>query len=140
MDLRVIKLASDEVTPACLQCHYTPKVRRGTQLRAGAGVTCESCHGAARDWIGIHNEYGVPEPDFQKASLLETPEHRARRIEQSEARGMLRPSQLYEVMANCYQCHTVPHEDLVNRGLHSTGNGNFELVEWSQGSIRHNFL
>ena len=53
---------------------------------------------------------------------------------------MLRPSQLYEVMANCYQCHTVPHEDLVNRGLHSTGNGNFELVEWSQGSIRHNFL
>ena len=52
---------------------------------------------------------------------------------------MLRPSQLYGVVANCYQCHTVPHEDLVNRGLHSTGS-DFELVEWSQGIIRHNFL
>ena len=139
MDLRTIKRGSEEVTPACLQCHYTPEVRRGTQLRAGAGVSCESCHGPARDWINTHNAYGVDEPDFQKASLLETPEHKAQRIEQSEAQGMLRPSQLYGVVANCYQCHTVPHEDLVNRGLHSTGS-DFELVEWSQGIIRHNFL
>ncbi len=140
LDLRTIKRGSDEVTPVCLQCHYTPEVRRGDQLRAGAGVSCESCHGPARDWINTHNSYGVDEPDQQKAALLETPEHRAQRIEQSEAQGMLRPSRLYEVVANCYECHTVPNEDLVNRGLHSTGSNEFELVEWSQGIIRHNFL
>lgn len=123
----------------CLKCHYTPVVRRG-QLRAAAGVSCESCHGPAKDWINVHNQYGVPESDFQKARLLETPQHKAQRIAQSEAAGMLRPSNLYALASNCYQCHTVPEEKLVNVGRHSTGSAGFELLAWSQGEIRHNFL
>ena len=137
LGLRLIKRGTDEATPACLSCHYTPVLRRG-QLRAGAGVTCESCHGAARDWIAIHNNYGVAESDFQQAARLETPGHRAQRIADSTAAGMRRPSQIYEVAANCFGCHTVPNEDLVNRAGHSTGS-DFELVSWS-GRIRHNFL
>ena len=137
LDLRLIKRGTDETTPACLSCHYTPVLRRG-QLRAGAGVTCESCHGAARDWIGIHNNYGVAESDFQAAALLETAAHRTERIANSTAAGMRRPSQIYDVAANCFGCHTVPNEELVNRAGHSTGS-DFELVEWS-GRIRHNFL
>ena len=137
LDLRLIKRGTDETTPACLSCHYTPVLRRN-QLRAGAGVTCESCHGPARDWISIHNSYGVAEADFQKAALLETPGHRMERVADSRAAGMRRPSDLYDVAANCFGCHTVPHEELVNRGGHSTGS-DFEIVAWSE-RIRHNFL
>ncbi|HSR51799.1 MAG TPA: multiheme c-type cytochrome [Acidobacteriota bacterium] len=123
----------------CLKCHYTPVERRG-HLRAGAGVSCESCHGAARDWINVHNVYGVRESDFQKARLLETPAHKAQRLADSDAAGMLRPSNIYAVASNCFQCHTVPHEKLVNVGRHSTGSAGFELLSWSQGELRHNFL
>ena len=137
MGLRLIKRGTDETTPACLECHYTPEVRRDT-LRAGAGVTCESCHGPARDWVGVHNEYGVAESDFQQAALRETPEHRQQRVADSRTAGMRRPSDLYDVAANCFGCHTVPREELVNVAGHTTGS-DFELVDWSE-QIRHNFL
>ena len=39
---------------------------------------------------------------------------------------------------NCFGCHTVPNEEIVNRGGHSTGS-DFEIVAWSE-RIRHNFL
>ena len=139
LGLRLIRRGTDESTPACLQCHYTPVLRNGSDLRAGAGVTCESCHGPAEEWIDVHNDYGVRESDFQQAARLETPEHQAQRIERAKAAGMRRPSELYEVAANCFGCHTVPNEVLVNRAGHSTGS-DFELVELSQGVMRHNFL
>ena len=137
LDLRLIRRSNGDETPACLSCHYTPVVRRG-RLRAGAGVTCESCHGPARDWVSLHGSYGVPEADFQKAARLETAAHRTKRIADSTAAGMRRSSHLYELAATCFGCHTVPNEEIVNRGGHSTG-GDFELVAWS-GRIRHNFL
>ena len=125
------------MTPICLDCHYTPSLRRG-QLRAGAGVSCESCHGPARDWVSIHSRYGVATADLQLAARLETEAHRARRIAESTAAGMRRPSQMYELASACFGCHAVPNEQLVNRGGHSTGS-DFELLEWN-GLIQHNFL
>ncbi len=133
MGFRLIKRES-----LCLKCHYTSIERRGN-FRAAAGVSCESCHGAGRDWINVHNVYGVREPDFQKARTLETPEHKQQRLATMESAGMLRPSNIYAVASNCFQCHTVPHEKLVNVGRHSTGSSDFEVVEWSE-RIRHNFL
>ena len=137
LDLRLIRRGHGDGAPACLSCHYTPVVRRG-RLRAGAGVSCESCHGPARDWVSLHGGYGVPEADFQKAARLETATHRAQRIADSTAAGMRRSSHLVELAATCFGCHTVANEEIVNRGGHSTG-GDFELVEWS-GRVRHNFL
>ena len=137
LDLRLIRRSNGDETPVCLRCHYTPVVRRG-RLRAGAGVTCESCHGPARDWVSLHGGYGVPEADFQKAARLETAAHRTKRIADSTAAGMRRSSHLYELAATCFGCHTVSNEEIVNRGGHSTG-GDFELAAWS-GRIRHNFL
>ncbi len=119
----------------CLLCHYTPTVQ-GSQLRAISGVSCESCHGAAADWIDVHNDYGGKGFDHNN----ETAEHRATRIAQSQAAGMRRPSDLYDVAASCFGCHTVPDERLVNVGKHSIGSSAFELVARSQGEIRHNFL
>lgn len=128
MGLRVTKRQES----LCMRCHYTA----GPDRTAIAGVSCESCHGPGSDWIDIHNRWGegVTHPDD------ETPEHRQDRIEQSVAGGMLRPSgDIYAVAANCYECHTVPNEDLVNRGGHSTGSSNFDLVERTD-EIRHNFV
>ncbi len=127
MDFRLAKRES-----LCLRCHYTATIQRD-EARAIAGVSCESCHGAARDWLDIHNDLGDYEHDTEPA------EHKAQRIQASVEGGMLRPSDnLYGVAANCFECHTVPSERLVDVGKHASGS-DFELVEWSE-RIRHNFL
>lgn len=118
----------------CFSCHYTPVLKSG-RIRVVSGVSCESCHGAGADWIEVHNDYG-PGANHE----TESPAHREERIRRSRAAGMRRPSDLYDVAANCFSCHSVPDERLVNVGGHSTGSAGFELVEWSQGEIRHNFL
>lgn len=119
----------------CLRCHYTP-TRRDDDVRALAGVSCESCHGAGRDWIEVHNNYGGKGIDHHS----ETPEHRTQRIAASRAAGMRSASDLYGVASSCYGCHTVPEERLVNVGKHSLGSSDFELTAWTGGEIRHNFL
>ena len=50
---------------------------------------------------------------------------------------MIRPKAMYTLAKNCYGCHVVPREKLVNVGGHPAGS-KFELVSWSQGEIRHN--
>ncbi len=119
----------------CLTCHYTPTLQND-QLRAVSGVSCESCHGAGADWIDVHNDYGGKGIDHKN----EAAEHRADRIARSIAAGMRRPSNLYALASSCFGCHSVPDERLVNVGRHSIGSAGFELVAWSQGKIRHNFL
>ena len=108
----------------CLTCHYTVQSKGGT-AEPIAGVSCESCHGAAADWINIHNDKKLSRED---------------RRTKSAAAGMIRPDNIYDVAANCYQCHLVPNEKLVNTGGHTAGTPGFELVAWSQGMVRHNFL
>jgi hypothetical protein len=119
----------------CTQCHYTEQ-NQGGRLRVVAGVSCESCHSGAADWISIHADYGGPGASKQQ----ETAEHQAKRVEESIARGMNNPHNIYLIARQCYDCHTVPNERLVNVGGHLAGSQEFELVAWSQGMVRHNFL
>jgi hypothetical protein len=119
----------------CIKCHYTTQLDDG-QARIVAGVSCESCHGAARDWVEMHSDYG----GAGAAKTTETPEHRKARIEKSIAAGMNNPANLYLVARQCLSCHTSPDERLVNVGGHAAGSADFELVAWSQGKVRHNFL
>jgi len=44
--------------PMCLGCHATPAGRRGTRFQTSDGVGCESCHGAASEWLPIHYAVG----------------------------------------------------------------------------------
>lgn len=120
---------------ACMKCHYTVKSHSG-KLEAIAGVSCESCHGAAQGWVSIHNDYGGT--GVTKDS--ESAEHRIDRLRASIDGGMRNPVNVYLVAQSCYRCHTVPNERLVNVGGHKEGSMDFELVSWSQGMVRHNFL
>lgn len=119
----------------CVDCHYTLQGPEGHE-KAIEGVSCESCHGASQDWIKLHADYGGPSIN----KLTEKPEHRQQRLTASIAKGMHNPVNLYLVAQHCYSCHTVPSEELVNRGQHKAGTAEFELVAWSQGKTRHNFL
>jgi hypothetical protein len=129
MGIRRIKSES-----LCLNCHYTQKqLPDGPQVIAG--VACESCHGAAKEWINVHNDYGK---GFKKET--EPAEHAAMRRSAALKAGMLRPDDIYSVAENCFQCHIVTDEKLVNVGGHAAGSADFELVAYSQGEVRHNFF
>jgi hypothetical protein len=117
----------------CLDCHFTSMLGDDDKPEAVAGITCESCHGPARDWNNPHSDYGGKDVTAE----TETPEHREQRLATVLATGMIMPEDRYAWANNCYSCHTVPKERLVNVGGHTAGS-KFELVSWSQGEIRHN--
>ena len=58
----------------CINCHYTPQNVSG-QIKPVSGISCESCHGAARDWISTHSDYGGP----LATKATETPDHAVKR-------------------------------------------------------------
>ena len=123
----------------CVACHYTTQADPAANLSAVhaiSGVSCESCHGAARDWIEVHADYGGPGITRE----TESPDHRRWRIESSIARGMHNPTNVYSIARECLRCHTTGDEELVNVGGHTSGSLDFEFVSWSQGTIRHNFV
>jgi hypothetical protein len=122
-------------SPVCTQCHYTMQNQEGRD-RVVAGVSCESCHGGALGWLTSHSDYG----GAGITRLTETPAHREKRVNESIAQGMNNPHNIYLIARQCYDCHTVPNERLVNVGGHQAGSQDFELVAWSQGMVRHNFV
>jgi hypothetical protein len=119
----------------CTQCHYTMQNQEGHN-RIVAGVSCESCHGGALGWLSTHSDYGGA--GITRAT--ESAEHREKRVNDSVAQGMNNPHNIYLIARQCYDCHTVPNEKLVNVGGHLAGSQDFELVSWSQGMVRHNFV
>ena len=128
-------LSSVKRSNVCIDCHFTLKEIDGRN-KAVSGVSCESCHGASRDWVALHNDYGGPTASKES----ETDAHRKKRLKQSARYGMNNTRDLYSIAMNCFSCHMVPNEDLVNIGGHTAGTKEFELVRYSQGQIRHNFL
>lgn len=130
MGLRSVKRGD-----VCLDCHYTSQ-QENQRLTIVAGISCESCHGAAADWVTVHNDYGGPTVLKAQESI----EHRQQRRQQAMALGMRNPTNVYHLARSCFQCHSVPNETLVNVGGHQAGSLDFELVSWSQGRNRHNFM
>ncbi|HVC55788.1 MAG TPA: multiheme c-type cytochrome [Stellaceae bacterium] len=119
-----------EAGTICSNCHFTSTVQNG-QVTPIAGVSCESCHGPGAGYIKIHSNFSGKKKDTETAA------ERAERWRKSEAAGMIRPSMIYKIAKNCYSCHIVPQEKLVNVGGHAAGSP-FEMVSWTQGEIRHN--
>jgi hypothetical protein len=114
----------------CLTCHYTVQ-QKESRKEPIAGISCESCHSGGEDWIKIHSGFSG------KTEKTESKAEKEARWKLADSKGMIRPSSLYRLAKNCYSCHVVPQEDLVNRGGHPAGSA-FELMSWSQGEVRHN--
>jgi hypothetical protein len=116
----------------CATCHYTLQ-QKDNRKQPIAGISCESCHSAGQDWIKVHSSFSG------KTFLFESKAEAKARWKLAESKGMIRPRSLYRLAKNCYGCHVVPQEELVNKGGHRAGSA-FELVSWSQGEVRHNTL
>ncbi len=114
-------IANIKSESTCVQCHYTSMGAAGA-TKVIAGVSCELCHGAGADWTKVHNDKTKPT-----------------HIADAEKLGFISPNNIYKLASNCFQCHTVPNEKLVNTGGHQVGSA-LELVAWTQGEVRHHFL
>jgi hypothetical protein len=114
----------------CLNCHFTVQ-QKNNKEEPVSGISCESCHSAGQDWIKVHSGFSG------KTAQTETKAEEEARWKLADSKGMIRPRALYQLAKNCYGCHVVPQEDLVNKGGHKAGSA-FELVSWSQGEVRHN--
>jgi hypothetical protein len=125
MGLRRIKSES-----VCLNCHFTVQ-QKDIRQEVISSISCESCHGPARDWIKVHSGFSG------KTAKTETKAEEDARWKLAESKGMIRRHSLYQLAKNCYSCHVVPQEGLVNKGGHKPGSS-FDLVSWSQGEVRHN--
>lgn len=109
----------------CVQCHYTMAAKtEGGRAKAVMGVSCQRCHGEALNWLEIHQD---------------TDRDKTERLKEAEENGMRPTYNIHQLASSCFQCHTVPREELVNTGGHVAGS-EFDLVSWSQGEVRHNFL
>lgn len=125
-----MKIKRIKAKSLCLNCHFTTQIVR-KRKKPIAGISCESCHSAGKDWEKLHSEFSG------KTEKTESKSEVATRWEKTEKLGMIRPATTYKLAKNCYSCHVVPQEKLVNVGGHPAGSP-FELVSWSQGEVRHN--
>ena len=114
----------------CLNCHFTVQ-QKDNKEEPVAGISCESCHSAGQEWIKVHSGFSGKKAETESKAEKEA------RWKLADSKGMIRPSSLYQLAKNCYSCHVVPREDLVNKGGHKAGSA-FDLVAWSQGEVRHN--
>lgn len=130
MGLRSVKRSN-----VCIDCHFTTKLINN-KVKPVSGISCESCHGPAKDWLDVHYDYGGPNATKESESA----EHAIKRYQTAIGLGMRNTRDLYAIASSCFNCHTVPNEKLVNVGGHKAGTLDFELVRWSQGRVRHNCL
>lgn len=111
----------------CQQCHYTVIDKRG-KPRPGAGPSCESCHGNATNWIEVHNNEKRPKKDRRSETI---------------PMGMIWSDMKYDIVENCFGCHGLSKlpGDTINALLDAGHpiNGDYEVVRYSQGSVRHRF-
>ena len=115
--------ASDRSSAAtmCTQCHYT-RAEPG-RARCGWWPACRANRATAGRPIG----WRFMPTTAARASRRrqESAEHRAKRVEESIARGMNNPHNIYLIARQCYDCHTVPNERLVNVGRPPGGQPGF---------------
>lgn len=130
-----ISKASLRVDSMCVSCHATVQLNAAKKHVAVSGVSCESCHGGASDWLNQHGSYG-PKGTKREA---ETEKNREKRIAHCRKAGMIRTDDLYGLARNCFGCHVISNQDLVNKANHRP-RSEFELVGKTRGEVRHNLF
>lgn len=128
--------------PTCALCHFTQtKTSATAKPIATSGPSCESCHGPSSEWRDIHNAFGDGIDDPRKESAA----NKQRRIIAAKKAGMIMPSMTYDIAANCTGCHGLARKELNGETASKMieaghpKDTKFELVAYSQGSVRHRF-
>ena len=123
---KFIGMKSDGITTSasCVRCHYTQETL-ASAVQTTAGVSCESCHGGASEWIDIHNSKSMA---------------RQERVAKASSLGMHHPASVFATAKSCFECHVVDDEQLVNQAGHPAMSEGFELLSWYSGEVKHNFL
>jgi hypothetical protein len=134
--------ASMRQNSTCVMCHYTEtKASETAKPQVASGPSCESCHGPSSEFRDVHNFYGDGVADASK----ETPANKAKRIAAATKAGMIWSFMTYDVAANCMDCHGLAQPklkgDVLAKRLEAghPGEPEFELVRYSQGSVRHRY-
>lgn len=134
--------ASMRQNSTCLMCHYTEtKASETAKPQVASGPSCESCHGASSEFRDVHNFYGDGITDANK----EPPANKAKRLAAATKAGMIWSFMTYDIAANCMDCHGLAQPKLKGEVLAKMleaghpGEPEFELVRYSQGSVRHRF-
>jgi len=124
----------------CTNCHFTLQQQEGKKrAKAISGPSCESCHGTASNWIEFHGVFGNDANGTKATRETETAEHKLNRLKKADDAGMIRTHDIYNIVENCFECHTVPNEELVNVGGHKAGS-DIDFQNWLNKEIKHNFL
>lgn len=132
-----IPLATLAKSSLCVRCHATP-IQNQLGENALAGVSCESCHGAAggeAGWLNVHAVYGPSgTPRYAESS-----DHRQMRVARSVAAGQGRVDNPFRLAKACYECHMIWDQALVDIADHPSASARFDFITWSMGEVRHNF-
>jgi Cytochrome c554 and c-prime len=129
-------------TETCAICHFTLE-QKDEQAKplARTGPSCESCHGAASEWIAVHNDYGGENVKKEQ----ETPQHKKDRIASTQKAGMLWPTMPYDLAARCMSCHGLARSELDAATLAKMLDAKhpfkpeYEFIQYSQGTVRHRY-
>lgn len=109
----------------CLKCHAMnpPQTFRGPRFLVEDGVGCESCHGAAEKWVGLHH----------------LPGWAAKSVEEKKALGMKPTKSLLERAKACAECHVGGADREVNHDLIAAGHPrlNFEFGTYLANLPKH---
>jgi len=126
----------------CQQCHFTAEqADADSPPSVKTGVSCERCHGAASNWINVHNDFGGADAKCE----AETPDHRAQRIKNAMANGWRNPHEKVDIAFNCMSCHGLTRDSVSGADLAKMLDAghpleaDYELVQYSQGTVRHRF-
>jgi len=120
---KILELSSSaDTAPKCLACHTldVPAADRARTFDLADGVSCESCHGPASNWLGPHTTKGWTH-------------------QQSIDAGMYDDRDLISRSQKCLTCHLGTSEKFVDHQMIAAGHPDlyFELASFSAVMPKH---
>jgi hypothetical protein len=119
---KILGLQSADTSSKCLACHAldVPADQRARTFDASDGVSCESCHGPASNWLGPHTTKGWMH-------------------QQSVDAGMRDERDIIHRTETCLGCHLGTREKFVDHEMIAAGHPDlyFELASFQAVMPRH---
>jgi hypothetical protein len=119
---KILGIERADTAPKCLACHAlsVPETDRARTFDSTDGVSCESCHGPASNWLGPHTTKGWTH-------------------ERSIAAGMRDLRDPVRRAENCLTCHLGTADKAVDHEMIAAGHPDlyFELASFTAAMPRH---